>query len=154
MVIKGEEADAVVVDQALDYLDTEKLAKAIERARNASGNRDLATLIERLEKDRARLHELDDAYADGEIDRPEYKRLTDRLTKRIAENERALSKVAAVPDLTAVRQGAKLRKAWAHLSFEEQRDVLAAVLERVDVLPAQKPVNRFSADRLQVTFRY
>jgi site-specific DNA recombinase len=153
-VILGEAADDVVRDLVLEYIDTPQLAKALERLGKSSTDGDIGRLVESLEKDRAKLAELGDAYADNELDRAEYQRLTERVKQRVEANEKKLTNVASVPQLEFLGQGAKLRKAWDHLSLDERRDVLTSVLDHVVVLPAERPVNRFQPGRLRPVFRF
>ena len=153
-------ADAAVRDQILDYLDSPAFAKALDRAQRAAAKSDagISKALDQLAKDRAQLTELGDAFADGTLSRTEYKRLTDRVRARIAENEAMASKfdaAAAAPGVGALAdQGAKLREAWGAMTLQERRDVLRALVDHVVVLPAPPPVNRFNPDRLDVRWRF
>jgi len=159
MVIGGEPSEEAVGEMVLAYLDSPEFAEALDRMSRATENTDLGELIEKLEKDRAKLAELGDAFISTDddtpnMDRAEYKRLSDKLRQRIATNEKRLSSVASVPHVEQAGRGDRLRKAWPRMTFDEKRDVLTSVLAFVDVLPAMKPVNRWHPERLVPEWRY
>ncbi len=153
-------ADAAVRDQVIDYLDSPQFAKALTRAQQIAAKADagISKALDQLTKDRAQLRELGDAFADGTLPRSEYKRLTERVRRRLSENESVVSRfdaAAVAPGLGFFGdEGAKLRSAWDAMVLQERRDVLHALVERIVVLPARPPLNRFKADRLEIHWRF
>jgi DNA invertase Pin-like site-specific DNA recombinase len=150
-------ADDAARDHVLNYLDSRSFARALTRARRAADDsgRTIAKLHDRLVRDHARLAEVGDAFADGEIDRAEYRRLTSRIQDRIADAERKTAQLdTRGPSFRLAGQGAKLRTAWSEMTLEERRDVIGAVVEYFEVLPAQRPVNVFRPERVRPEWRF
>jgi len=127
----------------------------LKRARQRAGNRDLSDLAERLARDRARLLEIGDMFADGDIDRAEYRRQRDRVQGRI---DAAESKLAAVsdtgPGLRYAEQGEQLRAAWEELTLGERRIILGAVVECFVIEPATQPRNLWRPERVRPVWRF
>ena len=116
-----------VADLVVERLDSPDFAAALERARQAADRADLSfsAAVDQLNRDRAALASLDDAYADGLLDQPRYRRQVARITARISERE---AKVAAMvttgPALGFDGQGALIRRAWEAMALEERRTVV------------------------------
>jgi hypothetical protein len=155
--IVGVRADETVRDLVLDYLDSPQFAKALALARREAedSDRTLGKLQDQLVKDRARLEELGDSFADGEMDRVEYQRLSSRVQERIDEADRKLARLdVSGPSAQFEGQGEMLRAAWDAMTLEERRDVIRAVADRFTVLPAGKPANVFRPERIRPVWRY
>ena len=107
--------------------------------RQAADRADLSfsAAVDQLNRDRAALASLDDAYADGLLDQPRYRRQVARITARISERE---AKVAAMvttgPTLGFDGQGALIRHAWGAMTLEERRTVVGVVAEHFIIEPA------------------
>lgn len=152
--------EALIADAVLDYLDSDAFAAALERAQVAAEAEDpsFAGMVAALDADRARLAELGDAYADGTLDRAEYRRLTERVKARIEVAEVAISgTVTASTPLVAIGPDlrANLRDAWAEMTPAERREVLLAVLDHVTVAPAERRGGpAFDPARITTTWRW
>jgi hypothetical protein len=119
------------------------------RAATAAGS-ETAKLTGRLIRDRARLVELGDAFADGELDRAEYRRLVDRIRARIDDTERRLEDADGDTALLAVN-AETLREDWETMTLDERRTVLNALRTSVTVAPvAMRAVP--ACERVTVTF--
>jgi DNA invertase Pin-like site-specific DNA recombinase len=162
---KGEACTSVIAhhaedaarDAIIEYLDSRDFARALQRARRAADDseRTVAKLTDRQVKDHARLAELGEMLADGEIDRAEYKRLTARVTERIDDAERKLARLdTSTPAVRLEGQGALIADAWEAMTLDERRDVIGAVAEYFTVMPAEKPVNIFRAERIKPEWRF
>jgi DNA invertase Pin-like site-specific DNA recombinase len=155
--IIADKADAAARDAVLGYLDSKEFSRALASARAAAKDADrvVAKLSDQLIRDRARLSELGEMFADGEIDRSEYRRLVDRVQARIDAAERKLAQLnTAAPSARLKGQGATLRRAWDAMTLDEQRDVIAAVVDHFVVDPAEKPVNVFRPKRVRLVPRF
>lgn len=113
--------------------------------------RDLRQADDKLDTLRDRLDELADSFAAGEITRREWLRAREGIEARIAEVERTLRRSSTAAPLDLGDE--PVRDAWAELSLERQRAVLAAVVERVTVGPAVRGRNRFDPERVDMTWR-
>lgn len=148
--------DAVVTEMVLRRIDSPEFDATVQRlARQASDvDAESRHLGEQLARHQAKLIELDDLFADGEIERPPYLRQRQRVRARIEEVRAALDRLDAVlPQLQLVGAGDRLRKAWPSMTLEEQRFVLGAVVDHVEVMPAKPPKNRFDPYRLVPVWR-
>lgn len=94
-------------------------------------------------------------HTDGVIGRPEWLAMRKRIEQRIEALEKEL------PDRTAGRvlrslptgEGA-MRAAWPGLSLDQQRAVLAEVIDRIEIAPASKRGRPFfDTGRISVTWR-
>ena len=104
---------------------------------------------------RARLADLGDDYADGTIERAEYRRLSTRLRERIADGEERLAQTHATgPAINLVGHGKKLRRAWDAMTVMERREVIEALVEQIICDPAIPPRNVFRAERLRPVWRF
>ena len=151
--IGADVTEEIVAETVISYLDSERLTKALARLSRDSGD-DVGDLMQQLERDRARLAELGNDYADDVIDRVEFRRLSGRVKERIETTEARIAKSVTTPRLDLAGQGLRLRKAWPKLSLPEQFDVLKAVVEKVVIHPAPRPVNVFDPKRVEVVLKY
>ena len=147
--------EAEATRQVLDYLDSKEFAKALARAQKRTGNGDLSDVADKLTRDRARLLELGDMLADGEIDPAEYRRLRDRVEGRIDAAESRLAAASDTgPGLRYAGQGQLLCDAWEELTLEERRTILGAVVEHFVIEPAVQPRNVWRPERVRAVWRF
>jgi site-specific DNA recombinase len=105
----------------------------------------------------ARKRQLATDWADGLLDRAEWRVARERIDAKLAalhvDEAAALRRRAASVHLDG------LRGRWAKpddrggLTFDERRAVLADVIERIDVMPAGPGVHGWDPDRVKVAFR-
>jgi DNA invertase Pin-like site-specific DNA recombinase len=145
VAIQGEKLEGLVVEVVMQRLDTPALAKAL-----AAPKASKAVDVDALE---ARLAELADTYAEGEITKAEWMRARDKIEERLAKarRQRDGAALAAVTDRYA-KAGA-LREAWPSMSIDQRRAVLGVVIDRVIIGPAPRP-GQFDAERVDIAWRY
>jgi hypothetical protein len=121
-----------------------KRSSRISRRRAATeGDTDVAALLDQVGRDRARLIELGNMLAEGELSRAEYGRLTARVEERITDAESRLARTQTVIPADLECQGARLAAAWAAMTLDEKRTLIDAVAECFLVEPAPRPHNAF-----------
>lgn len=103
--------------------------------------------------DEAQLEELAAAWATGEITRGEWRTARDIIEARLDRNRAQLTRtsVTAPIDLM-VGDYDDLRARWDALNVSQRRALVGAVLDRVDVQPAN-PRKRWDPDRFQPRWR-
>ncbi len=153
MAVFDHNAEPVVLEALFAYLCSPEFAAALERQQAAASSVDLDATAADLRAARARLVELGDMLADGDLDRDTYKRQQQRITERIAALESALATVSPAAPVAAL-DADDLRERWGVMTFTERRTVLEAVLDRVIVNPAEKRGGPFEPGRLDVRFRW
>ena len=145
--------EPLVVEEVFAYLASPEFATALELDRASTNDVDVAEVADDLRNARARLRELGDAYGDELIDLPTYQRQTSRIGERIARLEAQLETVSpAAP--TVGLDADDLRARWEHLSLDERRAVLDAVIDRVVVLPPPARGGSFDPARIDVHWRW
>lgn len=155
--IVAHKADDAARDAVLDYLDSKEFARSLARARAGAkeSERDVAKLADQLSRDHARLSDLGEMLADGELARAEYRRLAARVQDRIDGAERKLAQLdTAGPSARLEGTGAALRRAWDAMTLDEQRDVIGAVVDHFVIDPAEKPINVFRPGRVRLVPRF
>ena len=153
MAVFDHNAEPVVVDALFDYLGSDEFGRALDRQQAATRDVDVKATTDDLRAARARLVDLGDMLAAGELDRAEYKRLRDRVTADVDRLETDLATVSpAAP--AATLDADDLRDRWEVMTFEERRTVLEAVVDRVTVNPSPVRGGPFRPERLDVRFKW
>lgn len=106
-------------------------------------------LREQIELAEARLDALAVAYADSG-DALEMRRAGQVLRERIADLRRQIGQAAVVQRLADPVQ---VRQAWPDYDITQRREVVDTLIERIDVAPARRGLNRFDPARLTVVWR-
>lgn len=107
------------------------------------------SLRERIAQEEARLDALADAYADEDGDVLELRRAGRKIRERIADLRRQISAVVVEQRLDPFR----VRLEWQGYDLAQRREVLGQVVERVDIAPARRGLNRFDPARVTVVWR-
>ena len=157
MSVTGAHVEEAVRDLILDHLDSDEFADALHRAREAasSNSDEVEKAADRLTRDRARLVELGDLFADGEVDRAEYRRLVARVQTRLVQDEAVVERArAVVPALAYEGQVEQVAKAWEHMTLGERRTVIDALAEGFVIRSAVRPVNVWNSDRVDPCWRF
>jgi site-specific DNA recombinase len=140
LAIAAEPVERLIEESVLARLDHTGLVKVLAARAKADDTRQLA---EQLARDDAALTQLgDDFYQDGIIDRPTFLRQRAALEPRIAKARAELARRMQQQELIGVpAMPGKLRRWWASdaATLEKKRAVLALVLDRVVILPAERP---------------
>jgi site-specific DNA recombinase len=110
-----------------------------------------AELLDRIAADERRLEALADAFADDPDGNPlELRAAGARIRSRIAA---ARAEIQQTATRQLVANPLEVRRAWPGYDLQQRRLVLSAMVERIDVAPAQQPYRVFQPDRLEVTWR-
>ena len=139
--INGAPTEAFIIGEVLRTLDTEAFAKAIKRAIKAHAGTDLANAMGALDRKRVRLADVEEMFTEGELSRAEYKRMSATLRDAIEQLERDVAAFDGGPPVHLVGAGEQLRVAWDAMTFTEQRDVLALMIDRVTVAKSHRGKN-------------
>lgn len=139
----AEPIEEIVRDAVFFALDGPALLAA--RSRTEGPESDVTAEIA---ADEARLSELADVWADGEISRAEWLRVRTRIEERLVERRRQLrSRPAHV-----LANLSDLRSEWDSLPLDRQRAIISSLVD-VELLPSTRARNRFDPDRVRLTWR-
>lgn len=146
----ADPVEQLVTDAVLTALDGPALAQLIA-ARDDGGK---AAAIQAVAAAEARLAELTDLFADGEITRGEWLRARERVEDRLEGSRKTLAHRDA-PDILSNLLDAPggLRDAWDGLTLDRRRAVIKTVLEGVTLDRASGVRNRFNPDRIDLRWR-
>jgi site-specific DNA recombinase len=147
--IIAEPTEQVIAEAIFSAID----GGAVNRALAAASADDAgAEMVEQIAADRAGLDQLArDHYVDRSITREEFFAAREELSLRIAASEAKLSRNADTAVLAGVTSGAVARAAWAEHETRWRRELLATLIDRIDVQPSR--VFRFDPDRLGVIWK-
>jgi hypothetical protein len=130
----------------LDGVDLDQLVVQVE-----GDDTDDVDALRRIE---GMLGDLGEMWASGEIDRAGWTSARQRLE---AEREDVSGRVRqrSTPDALApyAGRGGALREAWPQLTVDQQRAVIAAVVESVVIAPAVRGRNFFDPSRVSITWK-
>lgn len=150
MRVVAEPLEEFVVDLVIARMDTEVFARVLVEE---IGGFDEDIVMAGIAAAEGKLAELAQMWAANEITRGEWaaargdlERIVGEARHQLARNEESRSHAAWVG------QGAQLRTAWAGMSLEVQRSVIASVVDSVAIGPAQRGRNWFDPDRVTVTW--
>jgi DNA invertase Pin-like site-specific DNA recombinase len=142
--VVAERLDELITEAVLRRLGTRAMAKALRRKPSrATCDVDLG----RIERD---LEELAVDFGAGSISRREWLAARKPLEERLARARRTVDANNGTAALAPFR-GADVRQTWEKLDVDRQRAVLDALIDRIVINPATKPV--FDPDRVDVVWR-
>jgi DNA invertase Pin-like site-specific DNA recombinase len=150
--IAARASEELIVEAVMLRLDTPELARAIPGARDTGADDTAAAELADVEQ---RLADLAEMFAGGEIGRGEWLRARKSLETRQTAARATLARYRRTTALDPYegRAGA-LRAAWPNLSPDQQRGVLAAVVDRVSIKPATaRRGPKFDAERVDIIWR-
>lgn len=148
VLIVAQRAEPYIVDAVLTVLNDPRLTQLDAPAENAG------RVLRDLAADRTQLEELASLYAARKVTAAEWLRARDEIEARITAGEQLI--VERAVDDGARRfagQGEDLRAIWPSLSIDEQRTILASVLDRVVVHRVGKRRSHFDPSRLEAIWR-
>lgn len=151
--IVAEPLEALVRDAVLERLDSPQMLAAIEAHNRQTVE---AVDLDTLHADESGLEQLArDYYTDRLIGRSEYLAARDELEARIEAARRKVARVNGSGKLGELAGfGQKLRAAWDGESLDWQRQIVATVVDRVNVTPGVRGPNRFDPSRVAIDWRY
>jgi site-specific DNA recombinase len=130
----AERTDEHVRDLVLTALDSPDLADRLRRRDEVD-----PALIEAVRTDEAQLDELAAMWGAGEIGRGEWRTARQVIETRLARNRDKLARASVVAPLPAfVGTYEEMVDRWERLNVSQRRAIVAAVLIRVDVKPANR----------------
>lgn len=107
-----------------------------------------------IREDERALVELAEDYANKRFTRAEFFAARDVIEARLRENRSRLGKRTGKTALAGLDGGAALRNRWPNESIEWKRNVLAAIIDHIVILPAVKGDNRFNPNLVHVVWRF
>ena len=123
-------------------------------SRRATETTEASAIADALAADQARLDELAELFADGEIRKPEWLKARRRIDERVTTNKKKLSRMTFTSALDGfVGNSEQLRTKWSDLPLARQQAVVAAVIDHVVASPALKGRNRFDPNRFTPVWR-
>lgn len=148
--ILAKPLEDLVTNMVLEAIDSPALDEA-RRALAGEAQDDPTDAIVVVE---AKLAELAEMWAAGEITRAEWVTARKPLEARLEAAKRTLSRKRGTTALAAFsgRPGA-LRMEWDALSFDRQRAIIAAVVDRVNIGLVMRGRNTFDPSRVEVVWR-
>jgi len=148
----AEDLESLIVEAVLFRLDTPTLANRLTR--RTKETTDASATADALAADQARLDELAELFADGEIRKAEWLKARRRIDERVTANKKKLSRMTYTSALDGfVGNSEGLRKMWSDLPLARQQAVVAAVIDHVVASPALKGRNRFDPHRFTPVWR-
>jgi DNA invertase Pin-like site-specific DNA recombinase len=150
MSIVGPAFENLVVAAVFEALASPQLARAMKAA--SSNGRD-ADLLKVIDEGRRTLEALDDDHYDGRLDRVRWHRQTARVTERVENAQRQLTKgtrAAVLGDLPGSRK--LLSRLWEERDVAWRSELLGAVIEKVVVNPPRQ-TGRFDPERIGIVWR-
>lgn len=154
--VTADHADAALRDLVAAHVDSPAFAaSAARRVAQASGRElDVQNLLEQIEQDTARLAELGQLWASGQITRAEWLSLRSKLVGRTKDAEAEIAGLRRLGEQWRLAgTGRALRQRWDGLNLEERRQLLHTVLDHVVVHAAEPPRQVFRPERLEPVWR-
>lgn len=143
----------VVAKDELDDMLDEVLFQRVEQVTLEAATKDdrVAELDRQVTELEARLHALAESFADGG-DLDEYRLAANAVRTRRDEARAELDRARRRAEITRLDPAA-VRRDWAALSPAERRDLAGTFVDRVDVGPGRRGLNRFDPDRVSLEWR-
>jgi len=148
MRIIAEPTEMVIAEAIFAAIDGGAVGRALVAA-----SKDVAgtEVVEQISADRSALGELaKDHYVNRSITRDEFFAARAELTDRIAGAEQVLSRSEDTAVLAGVSSGAVARAAWAERDQDWRRELLGALIERIEIAPSK--VYRFDPERIEIVW--
>lgn len=139
----------VVVEAVLERLDTPRL---LDATRDRGAELEQRQAVDEISGLEVKLEELAKMWAAEEITRSEWLAARKPLETRLEAAQRLAARSTRGRALDGLEAPGKLRQAWPEVPHERKRAILAAVIDRVDVGPARRGLNRFDTERLDVVW--
>ena len=148
MSISAVPLERIVVEAVLLRLDTPALVEHLADADAPAGNQD-----DELAQLEGRLGELAELWAAGDLTKGEWMTARKGIERRLDAARRAVVRSGKSAVLADYSKPGALRAAWPDLSSDRQRAVLAAIIDRINVLPATRRGPRFDGARIDLVWR-
>ena len=151
LTVVAEPVELFVSEAALHRLESPLLPEAIRRPPDDAKGAEWQAEAERAQ---GQLDELAEMWAAGEITRGEWQKARPPIEKRLTLARKKLAQLNRQAALVPFIGDAKrVREEWASMTLSRQAQIIAALLEYVEVGPARRGYNRFDPSRLRPVWR-
>lgn len=149
--VVADPVEHFIAQAVLHRLESPRLHEARKRSPdNAKG----AQWQAETERRQAQLDELAAMWAEGEITRGEWMRARTPIEKHLSTAKKKLAVLNRTTVLLPFADdAAALREQWGSMTLTRQHEIVLAVLQHVEVLPAVRGRNRFDESRLHPVWR-
>lgn len=148
--VLADPLETLVVEAVFYRFDSPHFAEAIANRDDDEADEAAATTADA----EAKLAELAEMWAAGEITRQEWMAARKPLEARQEAARKALSRQRGTTALDGFAGGCgALREAWDDLSLDRRRAIIGALVDRVNIGPGRRGYNRFDPDRVEVIWR-
>lgn len=140
--VQADPLEELVVEAVLQAVDSPRLAEVA--AEVEAGDDDEAVNA------RARMTELAEMWAAGDITREEWAAARKRLEAVVDASERRTAQATRRSVLAPFATGGGLREAWSGMSLDMRRSIVSAVVDLVVVNPTEQRGPRFDSERVDI----
>jgi site-specific DNA recombinase len=152
----AEPLDLYVTEEVLKRFDTPEVAQALA---SDDPDLDITPLATRLAHLRQRKLEIETGFGQGEYTKDEYRIMSTANTKALHEAEAELADLQSKRLATTLPAASMLHDVWNKSSVQWRRNVIALLVDRVDILPGGHAGSatwrgwRFRPDSVRITWR-
>jgi hypothetical protein len=151
VTVVADPLEQFVVEAVLHRLESPRLSEAMTRSPQDSKGADWQDEIERTQ---AKLDELAELWAAGEITRGEWLKARPPIEKRQTVAKKrlaALNRTTAL--LPFIADAARVLEQWQTMTLTRQQQIVAALIDHVVIGPGRRGYNRFDPSRLRPVWR-
>jgi DNA invertase Pin-like site-specific DNA recombinase len=144
--IRRDPLEALIVEAVTQRLDTPNLQATLDTSGDPDVDRTQLAVLE------GRLDELAQMFAAGEVGRREWLVARRAIEQEVEVERRKQARAQRNAALSSFTPGT-LRLRWPAMTVDHQRAILAAVIDRITILPAPRKGPVFNPDRVDVDWR-
>ncbi|MGZ4734402.1 MAG: recombinase family protein [Acidimicrobiia bacterium] len=150
-MIAADDLEELVTNDVLNVLDSPQFVRSIRRQdrANASADDDVSEVVE-IE---AKLSELAEMWSADEITRREWVAARKPLENRLRAAQGRLAKRTGTEAVEGLAGTKGLRRRWGSLEPDRRRAAVAAVVDRVVIVPRGEKRRGFDEDRVRIEWR-
>lgn len=131
-----EPVEHLVLEALLYRLDSPDLGELLAQQDTATD--ELRDLMKQRDRQTARMQEIMDSYASGDLTMTEYKAMKVTAQAKADDLDRAIGKLTSQRTMAAIPVGQTVRQAWEAGDLEWRRQLLDTVVEKVLIHPREK----------------
>lgn len=132
---RKEPVEHLVVESLLYRLDTPNLGDLLHQQDAATD--ELRDLLQQRDRQSARLQEIMDGYASGELSLSEYKAMKATAQAKNADLDRVIGKLTSQRTIASIPVGQSVREAWENGDLSWRRQLLDTVIEGIEIYPRE-----------------
>ena len=147
--IAAEPLEQLITEAVFIRLDTPALSDAVANAADTVGipGGDIAAI-------EARMDDLAEMFAAGDITKPEWSRARDGLVTRLEEARKSEAEtVRTAASAAMVAEPDVLRREWPAMSLDRRRAVLATLIDHITVAKSTRRDHKFDPGRVDVLWK-